>query len=73
MNNNNHPLTKRAAEHRLGKNFEDATCSQLCRNCGKPNYFVGQLWDETVPETFNCVTCGHQNGRLYDTPTPRRK
>lgn len=59
-----HPLTKRAAEHKLGKHFEDATCSQLCTNCGRGNFFVGQMFDETVPDTFDCVTCGFVNVRL---------
>ncbi len=62
--NNNHPMTKRAAEHRLGKRFEDATCSQLCSNCKKPNFFVGQEWEYTVPKEFNCVTCGQLNSRI---------
>ena len=58
------PMTKRAAKYRLGMHFMDATCSQLCQNCQKANYFVGQQWEQTVPTEFHCVTCGVLNQRL---------
>lgn len=64
-NSNRQPLTARAAEYRYGKDFRSSTCSQLCTNCGKANYFLGQLFDEAVPNEFHCVTCGHVQKRLY--------
>lgn len=54
----NKPLTFKEAKNTFGENFMDTTCSEVCRRCRTSNYFHGLLWNETMPEVFECVNCG---------------
>jgi ribosomal protein S27AE len=51
-------LSEQEVKKMFGKDMMSNTCSKLCANCGTSNFFVGHLWEDTVPKQFSCVSCG---------------
>ena len=39
------------------ENIESQTCSIKCNHCDGKIWFIGNLYDDTIPANFNCPYC----------------